>query len=317
MASKVLVTGGAGFIGSHLADLLTERGLTVVVLDNLTAGSRSNLQLSSTKPNFTFVEGDLKDPSKTLEALDNVDVVYHFAANPEVRNVDPRSHFYENQFATFTLLEAMRKCSTKCIVFTSTSTVYGEASTQPTPEDYGPLIPISTYGASKLACEALISSYAYTYGIRGLILRLGNTIGQRSNHGVIADFLRKLRKTPETLEVLGDGSQAKSYVHILDCLSGIMVATEKFLESKSRVEVYNLGSVDKITVGKIAEIVLEEVNSKARIRLSGGVDGGRGWMGDVKTMLLSIAKLQALGWNPLRNSEEAVRQATKELANQA
>jgi UDP-glucose 4-epimerase len=316
MASKVLVTGGAGFIGSHLVDLLVGRGLMVVVLDNLTGGSRANLQLSSTKPNFTFVEGDLKDSSETVEALDNVDVVYHFAANPEVRDVDPRRHFYENQFATFTLLEAMRKSSTERIVFTSTSTVYGEASTQPTPEDYGPLIPISTYGASKLACEALISSYAYTYGMGGLILRLGNVIGQRSNHGVIVDFLRKLRGNPEALEVLGDGSQAKSYVHILDCLSGIMLAAEKFLDSRSRVEVYNIGSVDKITVGRIAEIVLEEVNSKARIRLSGGVDGGRGWMGDVKTMQLSIAKLQALGWNPLHTSEQAVRQATRELANQ-
>jgi UDP-glucose 4-epimerase len=144
---------------------------------------------------------------------------------------------------------------------------------------------------------------------------LGNIIGQRSNHGVIFDFLRKLKENPEALEVLGDGSQAKSYVHISDCISGITLATEKFLDSKSRVEFYNLGSVDKITVRRIAEIVLEEVNSKAKIRLSGGVDGGRGWMGDVKTMQLSIAKLQALGWKPIHTSEEAVRQATRELAN--
>jgi UDP-glucose 4-epimerase len=210
----------------------------------------------------------------------------------------------------------MRKSSARKIVFASTSTIYGEASIQPTPEDYGPLIPISTYGASKLACEALISSYAYTYGIRGLILRLGNTIGSRSNHGVIADFLKKLRKNPNVLEVLGDGSQVKSYIHFTDCLSAISITSEKFLQSSDRVEIYNLSSADKITVRRIAEIVLEATGSKARFQTTGGIDGGRGWMGDVKSMQLSIEKLQSLGWKPKYDSEEAVQKAVRELMNQ-
>lgn len=315
MALRILVTGGAGFIGSHLVDSLVEKGENVVVLDNLSNGSKMNLQRSIVKSNCALIEGDLKDLHKILDALKGIDVVYHLAANPEVRGVDPRTHFYENQVATFTLLEAMRERSTRNIIFASTSTIYGEASTQPTPENYGPLIPISTYGASKLACEALISSYAYTFGIRGLILRLGNVIGSRSNHGVIADFLKKIKKTPNSLEVLGDGNQEKSYIHVTDCLSGIAVAAERFQNANSRVEIYNVGSLDRTTVRRIAEIVLEEASSKATVQITGGVDGGRGWAGDVKSMQLSIQKLQTLGWTPILNSEEAVRRATRELIN--
>jgi len=314
--SAILVTGGAGFIGSHLVDSLIQKGADVVVFDNLSSGSKENLHKSMGKPNCKFFQADLKDLNRISDALTNVDLVYHLGANPEVRDVDPKSHFHENQVATFNLLEAMRKSSARKIVFASTSTIYGEASVQPTPEDYGPLIPISTYGASKLACEALISSYAYTYGIRGLILRLGNTIGSRSNHGVIADFLRKLRNNPNVLEVLGDGSQVKSYIHFTDCLSAISVASEKFLQNSARVEIYNVSSVDKITVRRIAEIVLEATGSKAGFQLTGGIDGGRGWMGDVKSMQLSIEKLQSLGWKPKYDSEGAVQKAVRELMNQ-
>lgn len=316
MTTRILVTGGAGFIGSHLVDLLVQNELDVIIFDNLSAGNLKNLKQSMSAPNCCFIEGDLKNAESVRKALQKVELVYHFAANPEVREVDPTLHFRENQVATFTLLESMREIGTRTIVFASTSTIYGEASTQPTPENYGPLFPISTYGASKLACEAMISSYAYTYGLRGLILRLGNVVGARSNHGVISDFLKKLKQHPDSLEVLGDGTQSKSYIHISDCISAIELVVGNFLKSDKRVDAYNVSSADRVSVRRIAEIVLEEASVNRQIRTTGGVDGGRGWMGDVKLMELSNQRLQALGWKERYSSETAIKQATRELIKQ-
>jgi len=310
------VTGGAGFIGSHLVDSLVLNQFDVTVFDNLSAGNLDNLKENTNVANYHFIEGDLKNSENIGNALQQIELVYHLAANPEVREVDPGAHFRENQVATFNLLEGMREAGTRNIVFASTSTIYGEASTQPTPENYGPLLPISTYGASKLACEAMIASYAYTYGLRGLILRLGNVVGARSNHGVISDFLKKLRQNPKSLEVLGDGTQSKSYIHISDCISAIEFIVRNFLKSDTRVDAYNVSSADRVTVRRIAEIVLEEVGAIGQIKTTGGVDGGRGWMGDVKLMQLSTQKLQALGWKERYNSEMAIKQAARELIRQ-
>jgi len=314
---KVIVTGGAGFIGSHLVDALTTRGDEVAVLDNLSSGSKDNLRLASTKPGFNFVGADLKDFEGWDEVFDGVKLVYHFAANPEVNvgETDPSLHFRDNLFATFRLLEAMRKSKeTKNIVFASTSTVYGEASVLPTPEDYGPLLPISTYGASKLGCEVLLSSYAYTHGMRALILRLGNCVGSRARHGVVVDFIRKLKGDSSTLEILGDGTQKKSYIHVDDFVDAANFIKGRFLPSNRRVDIYNLSSTDQITVHRIAEIVAEEMGVRGlKMSFTGGVDGGRGWLGDVKQMHLSIEKLQRLGWKPALNSEAAVRKAAKAL----
>jgi len=316
MTTRILVTGGAGFIGSHLVDSLVQNKLDVTIFDNLSAGNLKNLKQSMSAPNFHFIEGDLKNAEGVRKALQNVEMVYHFAANPEVREVDPSLHFRENQVTTFTLLECMREIGARTIVFASTSTIYGEASTQPTPENYGPLFPISTYGASKLACEAMIASYAYTYGLRGLILRLGNVVGARSNHGVISDFLKKLKQHPDSLEVLGDGTQSKSYIHVSDCISAIEIVVGNFLKSDKRVEAYNVSTADRVSVRRIAEIVLEEASVNGQIRTTGGVDGGRGWMGDVKLMQLSNQRLQALGWKGHYSSETAIKQATRELMMQ-
>lgn len=220
---KVLVTGGAGFIGSHLVEALLTQGDDVVALDNLSSGRLDNLRGSSSKPSFSFVEADLKNFDRWNEVLDGVRLVYHFAANPEVNvgETNPAVHYEENLFATFMFLEALRKSkSARHIVFASTSTVYGEASKLPTPESYGPLLPISTYGASKLGCEALLSSYSFTHGMRTLILRLGNCVGSRATHGVVVDFIRKLKANASALEILGDGAQKKSYIHIEDLLDG-------------------------------------------------------------------------------------------------
>jgi UDP-glucose 4-epimerase len=316
MTTRILVTGGAGFIGSHLVESLVQNEADVTVLDNLTAGNLKNLKETISASNCRFIEGDLKNSESVRKALQNVEIVYHFAANPEVREVDPTLHFRENQVATFNLLESMREIGTRTIIFASTSTIYGEASIQPTPENYGPLFPISTYGASKLACEAMIASYAYTYGLRGLILRLGNVVGPRSNHGVISDFLKKLKQNPDSLEVMGDGTQAKSYIHISDCISAIDLVVRTFLKSDKRVDAYNVSSADKVSVRRIAEIVLEEARVNGKIRTTGGVDGGRGWMGDVKLMQLSNQRLHALGWKEHYSSETAVKQATRELIGQ-
>jgi len=319
---RVLVTGGAGFIGSHLVDGLMNRGAEVFVFDNLSSGSMENIRNWLKSPGFTFIKGDLLSPID-LEKLkiESYSLIFHLAANPEVRigSTDPSTHFQQNIVATHRLLEAMRNAESRStLVFASTSTVYGEATKIPTPEDYAPLRPISAYGASKLACEALISAYAYTYGFKAVILRLANIVGPRSRHGVIKDFIEKLRKNPKELEILGDGTQSKSYLHVTECVEAFLLSAYRAREGSGdeKVEIYNVGSEDEVSVRKIASIVLEEMGleeGSVRIFCTGGVDGGRGWKGDVKRMLLDVGRLKALGWKPRLRSEEAVRRAAKEI----
>jgi len=304
---KALVTGGAGFIGSHLVDHLIKNGREVRVIDNLSSGSRENLAQWNDDPSLELHEADLLNGADLDGALRGCDEVYHLAANPEVnaKNASPEDHFRQNIEVTYNLLEAMRRSGEqKFIAFTSSSTVYGEAESIPTREDYGPLVPISLYGASKLACEALLTAYASMYGFRAVIYRLANVVGPRSNHGVIYDFVHKLRDSPDELEVLGDGSQSKSYLYIDDCITGIM----KGIERGNRVDIYNIGSWDRTNVLEIAETVKDEMGlNEARIRLTGGVDGGRGWKGDVKVMQLDMNELRSVGWTPKYGSAEAVR----------
>ena len=315
--SSVLVTGGAGFVGSHLVDRLMRMGCSVRVIDNLSGGGLDNVKGWLGDSRFEFVRGDLKDLSVAEKAVEGVEVAFHLAANPEVRvaEVDPSIHFRENLLTTFNVLESMRKSETAgLIVFFSSSTVYGEPVVFPTCEDYGPLLPISVYGASKLGCESLISSYCHTFGVRGLIFRLANVVGGRSSHGVIVDFVRKVQENPRELEILGDGNQSKSYLHIEDCVDAVFIALRHFLDEKKALEIYNVGSLDKVDVKRIAEIVGEEIGLEdLEFRFTGGVDGGRGWRGDVKTMLLSVDKLLSVGWRPRFNSEEAVRLSCREL----
>ena len=304
---KSLVTGGAGFIGSHLVDYLIQDGKEVRVIDNLSSGNRKHLAQWNSDPRLELHEIDLLNGAALDGALRGCNEVYHLAANPEVNaeNASPENHFRQNIETTYNLLEAMRRSGEqKFIAFTSSSTVYGEAESIPTREDYGPLVPISLYGASKLACEGLLTAYASMYGFRAIIYRLANVVGPRSNHGVIYDFVHKLRDNPDELEVLGDGSQSKSYLYIDDCITGIM----KGIERGNRVDIYNIGSWDRTNVLEIAETVKDEmVLSEARIRLTGGIDGGRGWKGDVKIMQLDMDELKSVGWMPKYGSAEAVR----------
>lgn len=294
-----------------------ERGWRVTVIDNFSNGKLKNLERWLDNANFKLIKDDLKKPSDLDLALKGVNSVFHFAANPEVRlgEVNPLIHFQENLLSTFNLLEAIRrKDGIEVITFASTSTIYGEAETLPTPEDYGPLLPISTYGATKLGCEALISSYAFTFNLRALILRLANIVGPRASHGVIFDFINKLRETPTKLDILGDGTQTKSYLYIEDCIEAILHLHQHFKDDKKLVDVYNVGSGDQVNVKRIAEIVVEEMSLRnVTLNFKGGVDGGRGWRGDIKEMNLSVKKLLKTRWHQKYKSETAIKLAVKEL----
>jgi UDP-glucose 4-epimerase len=313
---RVLVTGGAGFIGSSLCKKLASSGCYVVIFDNFSSGKYENVEdiLKDYADTTCLLRGDCKKPSGVKKAVSDVDVVFHFAANPEVRLElnDPENCFEQNIYATHVLLEALRQThDVEKVVFASTSTVYGDVDVFPTHESYGPLKPISIYGASKLASEAMVSSYAYLYNFAAVLLRFANIIGPKSKHGVIPDFINKLRKNEKELEILGDGTQCKSYLYIDDCVNAILTACEK---SNRQVEIFNVGSEDWVNVSRIAEIVVEETSLKnVKFRFTGEVDEGRGWKGDVKKMLLDISRLKALGWKPKYKSEEAVRIATKHI----
>jgi UDP-glucose 4-epimerase len=309
--NKTLVTGGAGFIGSHLTDKLIAKGNDVVVFDNLSSGDLKNLEHVKDNKKFSFIKGDLLKAEEIEAALRNVSKVYHIAANPEVRlgEIDTKTHFEQNIVASYNLLEAIRKNNIKKIIFTSTSAVYGDAKVIPTPEDY-PTMPISTYGASKLAVEGMLSSFCHTFGMQAVVFRFANVIGSRSDHGVLIDFIKKLKNNPRELEILGDGTQTKSYIYIDDCIEGMLFGEEK---AKNDFEIFNLGSEDKITVKEIADLVSNGLGLKdVRYKFTGGYEG-RGWKGDVKLMQLSIDKIKKLGWKPKYGSKEAVRKAINDL----
>lgn len=303
---RILVTGGAGFIGSHLVDALMQQGQRVRVIDNLSSGRRENVERWIGDPRFEFTRGDLLDREERREAVEECDVIFHLAANPEVRisSFRPELHYSQNIAATFNLLEAIRRYGClRTLVFTSSSTVYGEPSVIPTPEDYAPLEPISIYGASKLACEALIMSYAHSYGFSAVIYRLANVVGPRSERGVIYDFVRKLRGNPAELKILGDGSRRKSYLHVEDCIEAMLMGSKG---SDHRMEIFNVGSEDQVDAERIAEIVVEEMGlENVEFKFKGGVGGG--WEGDAKDMLLDVNRLKSRGWGVRRDSEESVR----------
>lgn len=305
-----MVTGGAGFIGSHLVDELLSRSNEVVVLDNLSSGKMEFLEKHFDDPNFTFINIDILELENLKSTIKDVDMVFHLAANPDVRlgAENTSIHLEQNIIATYNVLEAMRLNDVKNIIFTSTSTVYGEATVIPTPEDYGPLIPISLYGASKLACEALITSYCHTFDMTSWIFRFANIVGERGTHGIIVDFIEKLRNNPGQLEILGDGKQRKSYLHVSDCVDSILYARERIHDM---VNIFNIGSNDTISSTEIGEIIVSEMGlKKVEFRYTGG---NRGWKGDVPRMMLSIEKLRNLGWEPFLNSEKSVRVAARSL----
>ncbi|QCC48620.1 NAD-dependent epimerase/dehydratase family protein [Halobellus limi] len=299
---RVLVTGGAGLIGSHLAERLSADN-DVVVADDLSKGTRDRVP-----DGVEFAEADLTDPAD-VEAVvtPDVDVVFHLAAYTDTNYDRPRQLFEENSEMTYNLLERMDDVGVEDFVFTSSSTVYGEAP-RPTPEDYAPLEPISIYGASKLTDEALLSTYAHSYGMTVWCFRFANIVGPKQRGNVIPDFIEKLLDDPETLEILGDGRQEKSYLHVTECVDAICHVVE---HADEPLNTYNLGTRTTTSVNRIADIVADELGLDPEYTYTGG---DRGWTGDVPKMRLSIEKLAALGWEPTQSSDEAVRRATAELA---
>ncbi len=310
---KILLTGAAGFIGSHLADALVEDNY-VKGYDNLSSGKIEMVEHLEDNDSFDLIIADVLDTDRLKKEMEGCDMVFHLAANPDVRlgASDTYVHLEQNVLATYNILEAMRELGTKDIVFTSTSTVYGETDVIPTPESFGPLEPISLYGASKLSCEALISAYCHTFNMKSVHFRFANVVGPRSTHGVTYDFVKKLEDDPHKLEILGSPpGTIKSYFHISDCIDGMLYATEK---SDKKVDYYNLGSEDSISVKEIADIVCREMGLEdVQYSWTGGAGDGRGWKGDVKAMRLSIDKLNSLGWKPKYNSAESIAQTVLSL----
>ena len=291
---KILVTGGSGFIGSHLVDALVSDGNDVKVLD-------INLDVPWKNPNAEYIKADIVK-NDISDYFSWVDVVFHLAADPMVDKsaINPENTFNTNVVGTYRVLEACRKNKIKHILFTSTSTVYGEAKVIPTPEDY-PTYPISNYGASKLANEAFISSYAYTYGFKASIFRLANIFGERSTHGVMFDFYHKLMKNPNQLEILGDGKQEKSYLHVSDCVNAMLTVWKK---QEKQVDYFNVGSDEKIIVDEIARQMSKILGLNPTFKYTGGK---RGWVGDVPVMMLDISRLKTLGWKPNISFEEGLK----------
>ena len=302
---RALVTGGAGFIGSHLIDRLVARGDDVVVIDNLSSGDVGFIQPHIDNGRVRLVEGDICNPADVGRAMAmEIDCVFHLAANPDIR-LGTRitdTDLQQGTVATYNILEAMRLNDVGRIVFASSSVVYGEDAPLPTPEDHGPCMPISLYGASKQAGEGLISSWVGTFGLQAWIFRFANIIGARGTHGVIFDFIHKLKNDPTRLEVLGNGLQEKSYMEVGDCVDAMLHVMSN---AHQPLNLFNLGSHDTASVRRIAEIVVEVTGcADARIEYTGG---DRGWAGDIPRARLGIDKMLQTGFDVAMNSEEAIR----------
>jgi len=308
---RALVTGGAGFIGSHLCDRLRAQGDEVWCVDNLHLGHRRNVKHLEQSNGFHFLEQDVnrRDDLAALFADARFDAVFHLAANSDIAagTADTELDFRLNELTTLAVLEAMRRHGTRRLFFASTSAIFGEAQGA-LAEDSGPLAPISFYGASKLAAEAYVSTYAHRFDLSAVVLRFPNVVGERATHGVIYDFLRKLEKDPRELEVLGDGSQTKPYLYVSDLVDAILVAWER---SSGPLSVYHAAGIGEASVREIAEIVCAAAGrTDTKIRYTGG---DRGWPGDVPKFRYDISHLQALGWSPRRHSTDAVRHAVERI----
>ena len=294
---RVLVTGGAGFVGSHVADRLLAVGAEVTILDDFSTGWRQFLPAGA-----RLVEADLLDPASATRALAGCDFVFHLAANADIKDnlLEPRRCIDQNVVATQHLLEAMRAAGVREVAFASTGSVYGDATVVPTPEDAPFPVQTSLYATSKLAAEGLLSSYALGYGFRVWIFRFVSLLGPRYTHGHVIDFWRKLRRDPTLLDVLGDGHQKKSYLHVADCVSGMLLAIARVREP---INLFNLGHQDWIELDQSIAIITATLGVKPRI-VHGG--GDRGWVGDSPRILLDTTRLRALGWAPTRSIEESI-----------
>jgi len=309
---RALVTGGAGFIGSHLVDRLLKEGYDVTAVDNLSEGNPDNIAHLKNEKRFRFVKADLKDAKAMEKVVAGNDVVFHMAAHANIRRslLDHKADLDNNVIGTINLLEGMLKHGVNDMVFASSSAIYGAATVTPTPEDYMP-VQTSLYGASKLACEAFAQGFAEFTPIKFWAFRFANVVGERCRRGVVWDFVHKLKRNPKELEILGNGKQSKEYLYIDDCVEGMMVGYHK---GSGKTNAFNLGHTSQTSVDEVADIVTKEMGlSNVKRRYSGGAGG---WVGDNPVVLLSLKKMEGLGWRPRTPSEMAITKTIRwTLAN--
>ncbi|MBA7506274.1 ADP-L-glycero-D-manno-heptose-6-epimerase [subsurface metagenome] len=312
--TRHFVTGGAGFIGSHVVDRLVSQGDTVTAYDNLASGKKEWIEHNLSMKNFRFVQADLLDFDVLKEAMKGHEVIWHLGANT---NIPVGNRFTDLDLknctiATYNVLEAMRQNSIDKLLFASSATVYGDSQPVAFSETFGPLLPISLYGAGKLAGEGLISAYCHLFGIKAWIFRFANVIGGNMGRAVIYDFIQKLRKNPKELEILGDGKQEKPFFLVEGCVEGMLCAFQK---SNSQCDVFNLGCNSTTSVDKVAQIVAEEMGlDNVRFKYTGG---RRGWAGDVPVVHYDVEKMKKLGWEVKHSSDGAVRITTRRLLGNA
>jgi len=299
---RVLVTGAAGFIGSHMVDRLLSAGHTVMGFDNMSTGQRRFLETALPNPRFTFHHADLLDRNSLEPAMEGAELVVHFAANADVRfgTEHPRKDLDQNTIATWNVLEAMRDQNCKRIVFSSTGSVYGEPKIFPTPETCPFPIQTSLYGASKLAAEGLIQAYCEGFEMQGYIFRFVSILGERYSHGHVFDFWRQLSEHPEHLHVLGNGHQRKSYLYVQDCIDAILIALER---ADDNVNIFNLGTDEYCEVNDSIGWICEHLGLHPKLTYSGGE---RGWVGDSPFILLDCSRIRALGWKSKLTIQQAV-----------
>lgn len=306
---RCFVTGCAGFIGSNLTDRLLALGHDVSGYDNLSTGQTSFLCNASSHPRFQFVQGDLLDQDRLTAAMDGCEVVFHLAANADVRfgTEHPTKDLYQNTIATMNVLEAMRAKGVQRIAFSSTGSVYGEAEIFPTPENSPFPVQTSLYAASKVAAEGFIQAYCEGFGIQGFIFRFVSILGERYTHGHVFDFYKQLRAHPKALRVLGNGKQRKSYLYVQDCIDAILTVVERV---EAKVSVFNLGTDEYCEVNHSIRWICEELGVKPELQYSGG---DRGWIGDNPFIFLDCSKVRALGWRPKLSIREGVVQTVRYL----
>jgi UDP-glucose 4-epimerase len=307
---RIIIYGGAGFIGSALAAKLLREGNEVTVFDSMYTGKMENLAACKGKKGFRFIKGDVRKLDDVKASIAGQDMAYHLAANADIRGGMENVHLdlEYNTATTINCLEAMRRGDVKRIVFTSSSAVYGEPSVFPTPENYSPLLPTSLYGASKLAAEGYVSAFCEDFGLQSHIFRFVNVLGAANNHGVVGDFIRKLRADPKRLEILGDGKQRKSCIHVSDCVSGMLAGVEA---GKEKTNIYNIGNDDYVDVDTVADEICGAMGLEG-VKYS-HTGGKRGWTGDMPFVFLDNKKLRATGWKPSMNSRQTVRKAADEM----
>jgi len=304
---KAIVTGGAGFIGSHLVDRLLAEGYGVTVVDNMSCGYMENVEHLSGNRLLATHKVDIRDAEKLVSLFAGHDVVFHMAAHADIRKslADHRVDLENNLVGTLNILEAMTKNNIHDLVFASTSALYGEASIRPTPEDYSP-VQTSLYGASKLACEAYAQAYTEFLPIKLWSFRFANVVGERCRRGVVWDFVHKLLRNTKELEILGDGKQSKEYLYVEDCVNGMMIG---YREAPGKVNTFNLGMKEQTVVDTVADLVIEEMNlPNVRRKYTGGP---RGWIGDNSIVELSLDRMEKLGWKPRLSSKEAIKRTIR------